>query len=286
MCWPPFPPRFAGDHCPREAIVESATRYGPMLHLAHDRYLGHALQAYGEYSEAEVDLWRALLSTIAPRVVVDGGANIGIHTLALAQAAPHTLIIAVEPLWRIYSLLAANLVRNGADHVYPIHAALGATAGTLAVPSLDYARPDNYGGVSLADPPDGAADWRAVALHVPQIRLDDLLPAVDFIKLDVEGMEAAVLRGATRLIRECEPVLYCEANPGPAQGPLLALLHDLGYTTWWHTPPHHREPNWRGVPVAEGDREVVSINVIALPPRWRHLADGWPPPIGATTWTP
>lgn len=276
MTWPPFPPRFAPDDCPASAIQESDTRYGRLLHLRRDRYLGHALATYGEYSEAEVDLWRELFAAITPRVLVDAGANIGIHTVALAHLAPQAVIVAVEPLHRLYYMLCANVVRTGCSRVYALQAALGAEAGTIPVPSLRYAEADNYGGVSLAEAE--TAPWRTHALHVPQLRLDDLLPRVDFVKADVEGMELAVLQGATRLL-QTQPVLYLEANPGPTRGPLLRYLIEHDYAVWWHTPPHHREPNWRGVPVAPADAQIVSLNLLAVPPRWRHLTSDWPPPV-------
>lgn len=54
-------------------------RYGKMLFNRNDRYIGKSLSLYGEYSQAEIELFRQILKPGS--LVVEVGANIGTHTL-------------------------------------------------------------------------------------------------------------------------------------------------------------------------------------------------------------
>ena len=72
------------------------SRYGRMLFNANDTYVGTSIEAYGEYSEGEVQLFRQILRP--GDVVVDAGANIGAHTLFFARAvSPGGAVFAFEP---------------------------------------------------------------------------------------------------------------------------------------------------------------------------------------------
>lgn len=243
-------------------VVE--TRYGRMLVLTNDRYMGSAFVRYGEYSEAEVALWRQFLPDDA--VCCDVGANIGAHTVALARLCPKGVVFAWEPLPTLYRMLVANVALNGLTHVSPIHAALGDSTGVTKVPGIDYTKADNYGGLALGQYDTG--------LTVPVHRLDQYpLPRLDFLKADVEGMEAAVLRGAEQTIARHRPILYVEANPeaghpnteGPNQLALAGQLQALGYRCWWHLAGLYNPENRRGAAPADGLEGQASFNILALP---------------------
>jgi hypothetical protein len=62
--------------------------------------------------------------------------------------------------------------------------------------------------------------------------LDDLDLAVDFIKIDVEGMELEVLKGAQQLVARCHPLMMIEAQDANREA-LLALAAQLGYALEW-----------------------------------------------------
>jgi hypothetical protein len=64
-------------------------------------------------------------------------------------------------------------------------------------------------------------------------------PAPDFVKIDVEGAEESVLRGADRLLREARPTLLTEVRVGESCEHVPALLRERGY---------------RQVPLASGPR--------------------------------
>src|SRR5579871_2985737 len=126
--------------------IEVETRYGRMWALAGDRYITRCLEAYGEYCEAEADLFRQLVRP--GMTVVEAGANIGTHTLMLARACAPGRLIAFEPQQRVFQLLCANLAANGLGNVTALPEAMGAAEGLAQLPALDYAGANNFGAVS------------------------------------------------------------------------------------------------------------------------------------------
>lgn len=248
-------------------VTIQPARYGRMMTLSNDTYQGAAFAHYGEYSEAEVALWRQLLPPDA--LVADVGANLGAHTIALASLVPDGGVFAFEPLRQLYLFLCGNIALNGLVNVMPYHAAIGATRGSLLVPPIDYTRDAPYGGMELGALEEGNP--------VPVITLDELLPRIDFIKADVEGMEQQVLEGATRLITQCQPILYVENNQGPKQQALIDYIQArFAYDLWWHLAPHYNPDNVRANPEnIYGD--AVSVNMLGLPHHEGTTISGLPP---------
>ncbi len=85
---------------------------------------------------------------------------------------------------------------------------------------------DNLGQTRIVTPPTG------LGAEVAIIPLDalELTAPVKLIKIDVEGMEADVLRGATRILKEDGPVIYAEAHDDKSLAEMSMVLKPLGYT--------------------------------------------------------
>ncbi|MBW8270290.1 FkbM family methyltransferase [Caldovatus aquaticus] len=170
--------------------------------------------------------------------LVDAGAHEGLITLPFARL-PGSRVLAFEPHPGAFARLEANLraAFGGAvpPHVTLRNAALGDRAGqaTLAVPVLD--------GVAQEQWASTAKDYAAFAggrvavarLAVQLLRLDDLaLSDLTALKLDVEGAEYEVLRGARGTLLRCRPVLSLEIEERHREGATWAVpafLDALGY---------------------------------------------------------
>lgn len=246
---------------PAPPLLDGATvalkrcRHGLMLYLKRDRYVGRSLDLYGEFSEIESEL----LLRYAPLggVAVDAGANIGAHTLALARAVgPGGVVIAAEPQRVVFQMLCANLALNEVRNVHAIHCALGAAAGRTTIPLPDYGQDSNFGGISA-----GAERGEFVRV----LSVDGLaLPRLDLLKIDVEGWEAEVLRGAAESIRRHRPVLYVEADRQDKTPALIDLLRAMDYALYLHLPPLFNPGNFfANAENAFGG--VVSANLLGIP---------------------
>ncbi|HLQ46082.1 MAG TPA: FkbM family methyltransferase, partial [Planctomycetaceae bacterium] len=203
-------------------------KHGLMLFNRHDMYIGRSIELYGEFSEGEVDLFRQVLRP--GNVVIEAGANIGAHTLPLAKLVGEPgQVYAFEPQRVVFQTLCANLALNGLTNVFARCEAVGDAPGVITVPKLDYARTNNFGGLSLSQNGDGE--------RVPVVTIDSLdLPRCNLLKADVEGMELNVLRGAAQTIAKFRPILYVENDRAEKSPALIEYLQSLGYVLYWHLP--------------------------------------------------
>ncbi len=196
------------------------------LHI-DTRYLVERIAWTGSY---EPELQHYIRSNLTPgAVALDIGANVGAVSLGLAkQAGPGGRIHAFEPAPPNRERLEANLALNtGLARSVEVHPfALGDTSGTL----YWHEEPGNPGNGWLRHSGDVPVPVRTLDDVVPDLGIDRL----DFIKIDVEGMEEPVLRGAARTLRRWKPALYFETLPrfrreGTDHGSILDELRPLGY---------------------------------------------------------
>jgi FkbM family methyltransferase len=232
-------------------------RHGLVAYNRNDQYIGRSLQAYGEYSEFEVQFLTAWLRP--GDVVLEAGANIGPITVPLARAVgPEGRVLAYEPQRLVFQLLCCNLALNELANVVARPNAVGARAGTVLVPVIAPSQAHNFGGVALSS---DAAGGERVAVEA----IDDLeLEACRLVKVDVEGMEAEVLEGARATIARLRPLLYLENDRADRSRDLIALVQSLGYRAFWHLPPLFNPGNFAGR--AENlFGNIVSVNMFCVP---------------------
>lgn len=233
------------------------TRYGLMLYNRHDLYIGRSLEAYGEWCEFEVDIFKQIVRP--GDMVLDVGANIGSHTLPLARfVGPSGHVIAIEPQRIVYQTLVANVALNSLTNVQAFLAGIGDHEGEIVVPPVDYAREDNFGALRLD------RDY-AVGETVELATIDSMnLPECRFIKIDVEEMEEKVLLGAQRTLAEHRPYLYVENNPGDKEQSLIRCLDELDYRMFWHITPYNNPNNFKGHPADVFPPRLYSNNMICV----------------------
>jgi FkbM family methyltransferase len=235
------------------------TKDGLVLYNRHDKYIGRSLDRYGEFSAGEADLFRQAVRS--GWTAVEAGANIGAHTLALArQVGPQGTVYAFEPQRILFQALCANMALNSLANVHCRMEALGEAPGSVTIPPLDYAAENNFGGLSL----NRATSTNQGGEVVPSITLDSLeLPRCEFFKVDVEGMELSVLKGAKATIERLRPILYIENDRTELSPPLIEFLLSLGYRLFWHLPPLFDPNNFYRNKQNEFGR-TVSVNMLGI----------------------
>jgi len=257
------------EHTNRNAIpgpnrLERA-RHGTLLYNPNDRYVGRSLDLYGEYSNEEAELFRSLLKPGA--IALDIGAHIGPHTLVLADSiGPRGAVLAFEPQRVLYQMLCANMALNNHTNTYCYHAVVGDRIATMVVPELDYAIENNFAGLALGAYQHGE--------KVRMLTIDSLdLQRCDFMKIDVEGMELDVLKGARETIARFNPALYVENDREEKSAALIEYIRSLDYDLYWHRPPLFNPDNFTGNPenIFEG---IVSINMLCFPRSLKAAVNG------------
>lgn len=182
-------------------------------------YIGRLLRESGRFYELE--FLESLAEVVNPgETVVDVGANIGNHTLFLARHSKCN-VIAYEPVRDTAATLRRNVARNEVEHLVEVRErALGSRRGTMVIGSYDAA---NVGGTTLEYKDDG---------DIQVSRLDDeqFPNGISLIKIDAEGMDADVIKGAVRTIGEFRPVVAAEAMDEAGRQELAHLMESLGYT--------------------------------------------------------
>lgn len=162
-------------------------------------------------------------------VCIDAGANIGSLALAMAHCAKQGKVYAFEPGPIIYKRLTANIQLNPQlyNRIEAINFGLSDKEETLYWQE----NPDNRGNASFNDKDGEALKLTTLDLYFRDKKLEQL----DFIKIDVEGMELSVIKGGWELIQKFKPMIYYESWTGddPENDKRLQeverILSEIGY---------------------------------------------------------
>ena len=244
------------EPAPEPSVKIYQTRSGPMLGLVTDQYITPALDLYGEYCPEEGRVLRQMIKR--GMTVMEVGANMGSHSVDMARACAPGPFFAFEPQPRLFQILCANLALNDVANAFAYPDAVGEAEGEAVVPLIDYAQSGNFGGIGLE-----AAGTRGWKVRVRT--LDDMkLPTLHVLKVDVEGFEPQVIRGARETIGRCRPIIYIENDRRAQQQELISLIAELGYRMYWHTPRLFGPDNFNRC-----DRNIygniVSVNMLCVP---------------------
>jgi len=158
---------------------------------------------------------------------IDVGANIGDWTLPAAKrVGPAGRVLAFEPVPRMAGALRKSAWVNRFDQIRVFDVALSNHAG-----EADFSvENENSGGSRLGRMPDDAKrtfSGNRVTVTTLDVVVAEALKAAALIKIDVEGIEAEVLQGATRTLTQLRPALLFETGHEPPEkrriiGDLLA----------------------------------------------------------------
>jgi FkbM family methyltransferase len=161
---------------------------------------------------------------------LDVGANIGYFTLHMAHAVGESgRVLAVEADAESFPLLRANVALHDLGNVELLPVAADRQAGLLTLTR----NPRNHGASTAVRAKTG---WRSSPVQA--VALDDVLTPdvpLDLIKIDVEGMDHAVVEGLRRTIARWRPVILVELNPGWLEvlgarpDDVLCAYRELGY---------------------------------------------------------
>lgn len=213
----------------------------------------------------ELETHGVMASFLKPGMrVIEAGANEGYHTLFAAACVGSTgRVTAYEPSPRERSRLVANVALNRfEDRVVVRDPALSDFSGSSSflVPLDDEW---NRGVASLAEHYQSAEKVSSIQVRVATLDSEERGDC-EFIKLDVQGAEASILRGASALLERCQPVVYFEVEGGERSA--VEFLKGLGYNVWRVKLTRRRPGYCLSTNIDEIGRQV-SLNCLALPPK-------------------
>lgn len=182
-----------------------------------------------------------LLAGCNDGVILDIGANMGSFTIPLAFYNPQFEFLCFEPQRMVFYQLCGNLALNNLRNVQTFNFGLGDSACKIEVSTPDYTTEENIGAFSLDEEVRNHEDYLCKTSgnteHITIYKLDDslIIRNIRLIKIDVEGMELSVLKGAVETIKNNNyPHIIFEAWQSkewflPRRDELYKFLEELGY---------------------------------------------------------
>jgi len=216
---------------------KTAEVFGAALDLDLANYVDRTIYM-GCYEPLNTSLFRRILSPGG--VVVDVGANIGYFSLLAASLVGKTgKVIAVEAHPRNFEILSSAVRDNGLEQVTAVNIGLSDEIGSAQVIMADQ---NEFPNRTASTVPQPGLSGPSVSLR----RLDDCIndwkiDTIDLLKIDVDGFETKVLRGAAESLRAgrvknviVEMDAHWLSASGSSEGQLTALLEAAGFSVSQH----------------------------------------------------
>lgn len=191
------------------------------------------LQHYHYFGFVDKSMERLYSMCIPGARVIDVGSNVGYVALAIARRVSPGVVLGFEPDRDNFEQCIENLRLNTISNIRILNCGLGEKNGTA---TLEVRSGRNRSGHRVSPYAKGAK----IEIRSMDGVVDELSwSGVDLIKIDVEGFELKVLRGAVETIRKFRPQLFIEVNDsnlrdqGDTAHELISFLEGLGYETFF-----------------------------------------------------
>lgn len=198
----------SGEHHNVTLISSGETKF---LFPSNDNFISLYMRQTGTFDQRELAFILSYMK--ADTTVLEIGSNFGPYSPQIARAiGKRGKLYCFEPFRLMYQILTANIALNGLSNVYTFNVAVGhQSIRNVLVEFPDLNHPDNYGASSLL----GNKPWifgHTVEQKTDIVDIDNfgLDSKIDFMKIDVEGMEYQVLLGARMTILTDNPTIYAE----------------------------------------------------------------------------
>ena len=217
---------------PRNPFVMRTRLYSLIAHPQKGT-LTRAVIRRGHWEPEETEAFIACLTPGA--FVMDVGANFGHYSMvASGIVGPDGRVVAFEPHGATFKLLAENCALQRHSNITPVRAGVAAENGEMTLTGDSV----NPGGHSFAaENVYGTGATESVPVHGLDSYLADHGEGrkLDLIKIDVQGFEGQVIRGAKATIERDRPTIFLEVSPVPMQNAgedyrdLLNFFDQTGY---------------------------------------------------------
>ena len=196
------------------------TQFGKIVININDQFIGKSFLNQKYWGLQDIEIISKIIEFKCKKknkiVFYDVGANIGTHSIALSNIFKNKIVIrAFEAQSNIYEMFNQSIKINNLNNIELYHNAVSDKNDEIIRIDLpDYSKQNNFGGLELLKPfqnSDNAQMKKSgIFEDIKSIKLDIFNEEVDFIKIDVEGMENLVLKGSKNIIVNHRPFLFME----------------------------------------------------------------------------
>ncbi|MEN8116942.1 MAG: FkbM family methyltransferase [Bacteroidota bacterium] len=189
------------------------------------------------WDKKEKDFFHLMKLISEDGIILDLGANIGVTSYHLAKNFPNSTVYSFEPLDLNMTTLKRIKEKFGIKNIKEIQVAVGDTNGTIEM-IMPVVKNVPMHGLSHVVENESSQEDSGFKYEVPLISLDNYAELnntkekITALKIDVENFEYSVLKGATKLLKEHNPVIYCELWDNENRTKCISLLDNLGYSAF------------------------------------------------------
>jgi len=212
------------------------SKYGKIIINKNDKYIGKHIAEKGYWAEEDIKIIRKLLELQLSRknylVFYDVGANIGTHSLAIAKIFGSKVSIrAFEAQRMIYNMLCGSVALNGLFSINCHNNAVSNLSNQIIEMKVpDYHSENNFGGLELIEPliSDNHDLIHIGNEKITTVTIDSFNENIDFIKMNIEGMEDKAIQGAISSIEKSRPICYIEIHKTDSEF-IFSFFRNLDY---------------------------------------------------------
>jgi FkbM family methyltransferase len=191
--------------------------------------IGHRIYFDGSYERDELHAITKYINNDS--IILDVGANIGTHSVFFSHLAKNGKVFAFEPSRSTYRLLLQNVI--GIPNIIPLN--IGLSDRTMEIDFYE-CKDNALSGLKHTKRSRISAISKILVVTADTFVKLFSIPTVDFVKIDVEGLEQAVLDGMNGVLMKYHPVIFCEiykgVNSNAAPLDTIQNLISLGYKSF------------------------------------------------------
>jgi FkbM family methyltransferase len=210
-------------------------RYAERAGIMYDLDISDTMEHATFFGYKDPSLERLFQLASSKDLLIDVGANLGKVSMTFARICPNAKVFAFEPDPKNYEKAKRNLNLNKFSNITLINKGLGAEPAFVKLYRVNESN-EGMNRILERDDIDSGLSFEEVEI----VKLDDFvkcndLGKVDLIKIDVEGYELKVLRGAAAALKRDHPTLFVELDDANLRAQndsaedLISFVEQLGY---------------------------------------------------------
>jgi FkbM family methyltransferase len=223
--------KIAGNIFEKNMVLDHIASIDARLWFSPQSEIGKSLYYTGTFEPEELSLLRRIVKH--DDIVIDIGANMGSHAIAMAKKTVNGKVYAIEPAQSNFDLLQRNIEINHLTNIVPLRTAVGEKSGTQ---EMNIYEDQAFNSMLVLNRKKAVGKEIVQVLSLDDLREQEHISKIDLIKIDTEGYEMSILKGAKKILSsEKKPILIVEINEenikplGLNQSDVINYIVSFGY---------------------------------------------------------